>query len=613
VRGVTRTDAAVALGFVVASLVETVARDHAEPGRLAFEATGSLWLACLALRRRWPVGSLCVISAVSVAGAVVTALLWPAAPGGGGVWIFAMVLATFSVGAYGARRAAALGVLLPLLVALASDWSMHGWDQVSGVLFVTAFLGLLPTAVGRLVRVRNDRVATLQEQRGRIVQARRAQEESAVLAERLRTAERLQPTLLAGLQALATSAEAGADPGELESAARRLLARTREEVIALTQPVEGPPEVEVPVADHVRALRRSAQSWVVLGAGAVTVGLYVESTRALDPAASGWVTLAASVLVGAALALVSWRPVTATVLAWIAVSAYSHLLTPLDGSLSETGFALVTAFAVAALSRRRAALVGLAMCLVGQAVGVDSSDPAGAAVLLLLCWLGGLAVNEASRLVEQTRANNELLGRQEASAGARAVVAERLRLAREVHDAIGHSLTVVALQAGAARRLRITDPDRARAAVRTLAAAAREGVAGLLADDAHLDLDVLVNRVRATGLVVEADLGDVDLLEPVQRTIAFRIVQEGLTNVLRHAPGSHARVVVRPGAYAVEISVSNSAPSSRGRHAGTGRGLVGLRERVESVAGRIAWQERADGGFEVRARLPLSAFAVVTT
>ena len=209
-----------------------------------------------------------------------------------------------------------------------------------------------------------------------------------------------------------------------------------------------------------------------------------------------------------------------------------------------------------------------------------------------------------SRLGEQTRANNELLARQEAAVAAAAVLDERLRLAREIHDALGHSLTVVALQAGAARRLAATDPGRAAEVMCTVAAAARHGVATLVWEDADADVATLVERVRATGVPVDADLTGERLLHPAQRLVAFRVVQEGLTNVLRHAPGAHATVAVRAGEEGVEIVVANSAPAGDGTGPGTGRGLVGLRERVSMSAGRLSWRPREDGGFEVRAVLP---------
>lgn len=608
---VSRLDVAVALGFVLAAVTEAVVRYHDTPSLLAFNVTGALWLSSLAVRRRRPLVPICVIAAAGLLGITLTALIWPDAPDGAGVWIFAMMLASYSLGAHAARRIVVLGVLLPLVVAVASDLTTSGWARINGILFVTVFVGLLPTAVGRVVRLRHVRLQQLNDQRERIVRAQRAQQESAVLAERLRTTERLQPTLLEGLQALAATAESTGDPGEIEASARSLLTRTRQEVVALTAPVEEAAVPETPAADHVGTLRASAQPWTVLAAGAVVAGLSVESSNVLELSAPGWLVVPASLVVGAPLALAWWRPVTAVTLAWIAAAAYSRLVAPLDGSLSGTAFAVATAFAVGALSRRRTAVFGLAVCWLGQLVGVGTDDPLGEAGLLLLFWLGGLAVNEASRLVEQTRANNELLDRQEAMSAAHAVVQERLRLAREIHDEIGHSLTVVALQAGAARRLRGTDPGRAREAMHTVAAVARSGVASLELNDAHADLGSLVERVRATGLLVDTDLTGKVLLDPVQQVIAFRVVQEGLTNVLRHAPGSRVTVAVRRSDDEVEITVANSAPAGMGSGPGTGRGLAGIQERVAAGAGQVTWRPRDDGGFEVCAHLPISPVPAV--
>jgi signal transduction histidine kinase len=349
----------------------------------------------------------------------------------------------------------------------------------------------------------------------------------------------------------------------------------------------------------------------VIAAGAFVAGLSVESPRVLQLTAPGWWVVPASLLVGAPLALVWWRPVTAVAATWLAAAAYSRLLAPLDGSLSETAFALAAAFAVGALSRRRTAIVGLLVCLLGQLVGVNAQDPVGVGLLLVLCWLGGLALNEVSRLVEQTRANNELIAQQDADAEARAVVEERLRLSREIHDAIGHSLTVVVLQAGAARRVAESDPGRAREVMATVAAVARSGVASMELEDTGADIAGLVERVRGTGAVVDADLSGESLLEPSQRVVAYRVVQEGLTNVLRHAPGSRATVTVQARDGEVEVTVANSAPATAGSGPGTGRGLTGLRERVVAGAGRATWRYREDGGFEVCAILPSTTAPMV--
>jgi len=279
------------------------------------------------------------------------------------------------------------------------------------------------------------------------------------------------------------------------------------------------------------------------------------------------------------------------------------LVAPLDGALSESAFALCSAFAVGALSRRRAAVVGLVVCWLGQFL-VGTVDPLGEAAIVLVCWLGGLAVNETTRLVEQGHSYNRLLAGQGAEAARRAVVDERLRLARELHDQIGHSLTVVALQAGAARRFAGSDPDRTRSLMLTIATAARDGLAALDGAEAADDLGPLLELTRTAGLVVDADLDDWASLDPGQRTVVQRLVQEALTNVLQHAPGATATVCVHRSGSDLVVRVANSAPAHPGSGPGTGRGLAGIRERVTAHAGRVCWGPRLDGGFEVHAVLP---------
>ena len=484
-----RVDALVALGFVLAAVAEAVVRDHGTPGLLAFDATGSLWLGSLAVRRRRPLVPVCVIAGASVLGITLTTVWWPEAQVDAGVWIFAMMLASYSLGAYGAGRVVLLGVLLPLVVVVVGDaTSRTGWERVSGMLFVTVFVGALPTAVGRAVRVATNGCApsatSTSASCGRSTPSRsprcwrRGCGPRSDCNRPCWRACRRSPRM-PSRPATREDRGDGAGPARQHSGGGAGAGRPGRGVR---------PSPEVPAADHLPAAREAAQPWTVLAAGAVVAGLAVESSQVLEPSASGWLVVPASLVVGAPLALAWWRPVSMVALAWVAVAAYSRLVAPLDGSLSETALALAAGFAVAALARRRTAAVGLVVCWLGQLVGVGTGDPLGEATLLLLGWLGGLAVNEATRLVEQTRANNELLRRQEATSAARAVVEERLRLAREIHDALGHSLTVVALQAGAARRLAGTDPDRARDVMRTVATAARSGVASLALDEGGADL-----------------------------------------------------------------------------------------------------------------------------
>ncbi len=606
-------DAALAACFVLAAAAEAVAVHRDTPGLMVFALGGVPVLAVLAVRRSRPAVTVVAIATSAVLGTMVQVAVWPGTDDSGGVWVFALMLACYSLGAHARGRVLVLGGVLPLLIVLVADLpTMHSWELVSGIVFVTTFIGVFPTAVGRVVQARHDKLDELAGQRDRIVLARQAERESAVLAERLRTTERLRPALLDGLGDLARRAEAGADPGQLEASARRLLSRTREEVVALTAPVEVAEVVSSPVTDHPRALRTAAQPWAAVAAGAVGVGLAVETTATLSLAAPAWVTAVAAVAVGAPLALVWWRPLAAIAATWCAAAAFSRLVAPLDGTLSETALALAAAFAVGALASRRTAVVGLAACWLGQIGGVGTDDPVGEGAVLIACWAGGLALNEVSRLVEQSRANNQLLAEQEAAAARRAVVDERLRLARELHDQVGHTLTVVALQAGAARRLAGTDPARAAEVLRTIAAVARDGATGMGAAPQPTDLAALLDRTRGAGLAVDADLDTAGPLDAAERTLVYRVVQEALTNVLRHAPGARATVSVRRTSDTVVVEVANSAPTGRGPGPGTGRGLVGIRERVAAAAGSVRWAPRADGGFEVRAELPTTSLEGAT-
>ncbi|HET6691619.1 MAG TPA: histidine kinase, partial [Miltoncostaeaceae bacterium] len=601
-------DAVVAAGFVLAGLAEAVVLHRHPPALLAFTVCGAPLLGVLAVRRIRPLVPLCVIAGFAVLGTTIQSVFWADAGDGGGVWLFALMFASYSLGAHGRGRAVVLGGLVPLLLGLAVDLpTMAGWALANGVLFLTAFVGVLPTAVGRVVRMRRERLTALDEQRDLVLRGHHTQREAAVLAERLRTTERLQPGLLDGLVAIADRAETGADPSEIEQVARRLLGRTREEVVALTAPVEVPDPPVPPAADHLPVLRAAAQRWTVLAAGGIGAGLALESTGALRLSAPAGLAVVAGVAVGLPLSLVWWRPLAALAMAWCAVVAFSRLIAPLDGSLSGTTFALAGAFAVAVLCTRRDAIVGLALCWLGQLVGVGTDDPLGEAVIIFVCWLGGLAVNEASLLVEQSRANNLLLAEQQAVAKQRAVVEERLRLAREVHDQIGHSLTVVALQAGAARRLAGTDPQRARQVMETIVQAAREGSTAMTSRGGT-DVAGLLDRTRDAGLTLTADVADLDapgLLDSETREVACRIVQEGLTNVLRHAPGADATVTVRRECDGVSVNVRNGVPTRAGGAAGGGRGLTGLRERVAAHGGELGWGLCEDGGFELRAVLPV--------
>ncbi|HEX2084273.1 MAG TPA: sensor histidine kinase [Solirubrobacteraceae bacterium] len=205
---------------------------------------------------------------------------------------------------------------------------------------------------------------------------------------------------------------------------------------------------------------------------------------------------------------------------------------------------------------------------------------------------------------------------------ARRLVEERLRIAREVHDVVGHGLATIALRAGVADRVMTKDPSEAQEALRAIRAVATESLddlgalLGVLRSDPARngdrapvpgldDVPRLVERMRAAGLDVGLEVdGDGDPVSDVAGTAAYRIVQEALTNVVRHAgPGARARVrLVRRGR-GVEVEV---ADDGRGAPRGVreGGGLTGMRERATALGGRFEAGGAPGGGFRVTASLP---------
>ncbi len=204
----------------------------------------------------------------------------------------------------------------------------------------------------------------------------------------------------------------------------------------------------------------------------------------------------------------------------------------------------------------------------------------------------------------------------------RAVAEERSRIARELHDVVAHTLSVIVLQAGAGRRIAAKQPERGRGVLEAIETLGREALAdmrrlvGILRSEADAQTEKepqpslagladLAERVRSAGLAVEVRTeGQPRPLPPGVDLSAYRIVQEALTNALRHAGAARARVTVRYGEAGVEVEVSDDGrgPSSDG--SGGGHGLVGMRERVGMFGGELEIGAGEAGGFRVRALLP---------
>jgi signal transduction histidine kinase len=249
-------------------------------------------------------------------------------------------------------------------------------------------------------------------------------------------------------------------------------------------------------------------------------------------------------------------------------------------------------------------------------------------VLLAAAWTLGEGVRQRRLHAAELEDRAARLEREREEKARQAVIQERLRIARELHDVVAHSLSVIGVQAGAARLVLDADPDptRARAAVAAIEATANQAMAemrralGILRDTepsgAALtplpglrQLPALLDQLRTAGLPVELTVaGDPRPLPASVDLSLYRIVQEALTNALKHASAAHANVMVCYRAHEIRVEVTDdgrgaSSPAGRLEGAGT----IGMRERVALFGGELQVGPRPQGGYAVQVCLPTPA------
>jgi signal transduction histidine kinase len=253
----------------------------------------------------------------------------------------------------------------------------------------------------------------------------------------------------------------------------------------------------------------------------------------------------------------------------------------------------------------------------------NSLEYAGVPLWLAMAWVvGRLMRSWRLRAEELEELTTELAVERDARAEA-AVEAERMRIAHELHDVVAHNVSVMTIQATAASRILASDPDAAREALASVERTGRETVdemrilLGVLRDRGAADpfapqpglaeLDALAERVGSAGLPVEVVIeGRPRPLGAGLDLAAYRIVQEALTNALKHAGGEHVRVTVRYTDTALELEVLDDGVGN-GAGGGSGNGLVGMKERVAMYGGQVEMGRRREGGWELRARLPVGS------
>jgi signal transduction histidine kinase len=300
---------------------------------------------------------------------------------------------------------------------------------------------------------------------------------------------------------------------------------------------------------------------------------------------------------------------------------FVHLLVPPIAGLAAV-------FLVGMVRDRSQAVAGLAAGVGVVAVAAHNDPTGGAAnfiffsIVSTIVWTIGFAIGRQFQAADEAKQRAARAERAREERARAAVADERARIARELHDVVGHSVSVMTVQASAVRRLLRPHQERQREALLVVEQTGREALAEMrrmvgvlrrpeegpaLAPQPSLEhVDKLVEHAREAGLAVELSIeGTPEQLPAGVDLTAYRLVQEGLTNALKHARARQAEVRVRYGDGHVEVTVSDDGHGV-GSGEGGGHGLVGMRERVSVYGGELEAGPRAGGGYRLRARLPSS-------
>ena len=373
---------------------------------------------------------------------------------------------------------------------------------------------------------------------------------------------------------------------------------------------------------------------VAIAAGLTGLSFLALAAGARDLGPSGPLNVGLLMLQTVPLALRRVAPVPVLLIIFGAI-AFQISIVPVGADLRSSGGPLVALFTIGERVERRwgvplllAVLVTLAAMMMQHVALPDGLQSLIQTELFLIAgWYMGDLFRIRGLYTATLEEKALLLEREREDRARTAVLEERERIARELHDAVSHHVSVIVIQAGAALRWVGRRPEDVRTALEAIDTTGRQALTdmrrmlGILGSDGPsapqpgLDrLGDLIEQVRAAGLAVELSVrGMPRPLDPGLELSAYRIIQEGLTNSLKHA-GGRARVTVEYGLNALEISIDDE----RGEHvpepveaAHEGRGLIGMRERVAMFRGRFAAQP-TPSGFRVTAQLPLEDSAVAS-
>jgi signal transduction histidine kinase len=403
------------------------------------------------------------------------------------------------------------------------------------------------------------------------------------------------------------------------------------------------PQIELVVEGERRPMSADEQGWVrrsgallapyvrwtdsllvvVLTAAMATEAATVAAREGSQPA-----NALAAIVVGAALLVRRRHPLAALIVGWVTLLTMTAFLTP----ATETSLLLVSvllySYAVAAHAGAGRARAGLAVGLTGivtlnllQPAGPRADDLVFPAILVVLAWFVGRMVRVQGALAAEVARRAQRIERAREDEAAAAAAEERRRMARELHDVVAHALTMMVVQAGGARRNLQRAPDRALQALVVVEQAGREALAelrrllALAPPDAARapqpglgQLEALIDQTRAAGLPVELRIEGAPASLPGGLDLAaYRVVQEALTNAVRHAGPARARVLIHYEDRRLRLSVDDDGRPIVGQLSRQpGHGIAGMRERVRLYGGELSAGARPGGGFAVSATLPLS-------
>lgn len=510
-----------------------------------------------------------------------------------------------------------------------------------------------PVLVGRVVADRKRIAAALEEEAEAAQLARDRASEAAALEERVRLSNTLRDAIAdriaevaiqaAGAERILVSEPDRAVPAlaAIELRARAVLTDIRE-VLGVLRRADGSigQQLSAPRADAIGSAQMPSQwtRWIKAPAIHVAVAIGLSAAIAVEISQSSEllvglpVAMALCALLVAPIAMLGCWPVPAASATFGLLCLIGVIAAPVSDMVTPLAVVMLAPFAVAVSHNLRLALLGLAVCIFGSiflmffvnsGTGADDNLVATLSVIAV-SWAVGRSIRRRDLAVAQLQGSVDRLEDERESRERLATVTERARVAREVHDVVGHAMTAVILQAEAAQRLWETDPVRAQRAINLIGTVARQVLTHvcetLTASDSPLDpqtrsldnLDALLEYARGSQLQVDlAVIGRRRELPATVELTAYRLIQEALTNAARHAGPTSVDVLVEYGEQDLRLAVVDAGPSPRRPRAqvrGSGHGLLGMRERVEACGGWVT-AEHERRGFAVRTSLPLSELA----